>query len=188
MPWPKEFETLQVCRHNDMARSHVAIGRWRGDNVAVAKFAPKFLIDNEEHALKAMEGTGYVPQVYERHSLEVLIMQYIPPEPIQDPRLFMSHYQSLLDALRERGVRHGDITPYSVIVHADHPYLIDFAESRDLLDPRPDKRPEGDDVLLKMTFDTLLSSRGRGVHTRIEDYEELATVAQRKGRDDMELY
>jgi len=64
----------------------------------------------------------------------------------------MMHQIGVLTALIEAGVRHGDLTHYAVIVKDNKPFLIDFAESRLMGDPRPDKRPEGDRYWLHKTL------------------------------------
>jgi len=72
--------------------------------------------------------------------------------------MFMSFCQPLLDAMKKRGLRHGDLTSYSVIPVLNRPMIIDWAESRMLDDPRPDKRPEGDAFWLRRTMESLCTS------------------------------
>lgn len=124
---------------------------WR-DGDLIYKEQPKFLADNEIWCLQKMYPSGFVPSSH-RVDTEVIGMRYIKPTPVTARRTFMSYYEKVLRALREAGIRHGDLTIYSVIPSANKPYLIDFAESRLFGDPRPDKRPEGDEYLLLRTME-----------------------------------
>ena len=90
-----------------------------------------------------MFDSGLVPYA-EQVDIETIKTEFIHGEPITDIDLFLSRMEMAYVALLERGIRHGDLTVQSVIVNSNRPYLIDFAESRLLFDPRPDKRVEGD--------------------------------------------
>lgn len=128
---------------------------WRSeDGLFIYKHQPKFLCDNEWWCLVQLSWTGYVPQA-ERVNHETIKMDYIPNDPVLNNEAFMDHHDRILDILAEAGIRHGDLTKYAIRVMDDKPYLIDFAESRLVCDPRPDKRPEGDAYWLKRTMEEL---------------------------------
>lgn len=118
---------------------------------AVLKAQPKTLTENEWWCLAQLYPTGFVPLV-ERLEPELLKIELIEFEPVTDPHKFMMFYAPVLKALEIVGIRHGDLSEYSVIPHKNRPYLIDFAESRLWDDPREDKRPEGDAYWLAQTM------------------------------------
>lgn len=124
---------------------------WR-DRDLIYKRQPKFLTDNEIWCLQKLYPSGYVPRAWQV-DVDVIGMQYIQPRPVEWPGQFMTHYERIIEALEEAGIRHGDLSIYSVIPCGTKPYLIDFAESRLHCDPRIDKRPEGDKYLLYTTME-----------------------------------
>lgn len=109
------------------------------------------LCDNEEWCYKESAASGYVTKC-ERVDIETIRTEYVESESVTDKASFMEHYEKVLQVLHSAGIRHGDLTPQSVLVKDNKPILIDFAESRLLSDPRPDKRPEGDAFWLKHTM------------------------------------
>ncbi len=127
---------------------------YRGADGFLYKRQPKFLTDNEIWCLKQMHPTGLVPFA-EQVALEMIRVEYIKPELVQDIQTFLRQYDPTLSALRTVGIRHGDLTEYSVLVRFNRPVLIDFAESRLWDDPRTDKRPEGDAFWLRQTMEKL---------------------------------
>lgn len=98
-----------------------------------------------------MYDSGYVPFA-EQVNIETIRTEYIATQPVTDADAFMTHYEPVLQALQAAGIRHGDLTEYSVLVRDNRPLLIDFAESRLWDDPRPDKRREGDRYWLWQTM------------------------------------
>lgn len=149
-----------------LRRSVIEIKVWRYLD-RVYKQLPKYNADNAIYFLTAMQDTGYVPKDVRREELEVISMEYIQEDSITaiDPAILWSHYNPLLDALKDKGIRHGDLTTYSILVRDSRPYLIDFAESRIWDSPIPDKRPEGDSYWLKKSFSEL--TRGWGIPNNI---------------------
>lgn len=126
-------------------KTHILV--WR-DGDRVFKQQPKYNTDTEYYFLKLMESSGYTPKDVKQEDIETVSMQYIQPQKVVNPLVFMAHYEWVLGALALRNIRHGDLTIYSVIVHKDKPYIIDFGESRWIQDPIPPKRPEPDSTLL----------------------------------------
>jgi RIO-like serine/threonine protein kinase len=119
---------------------------------SILKIQPAHLCDTERWCLEQMAYSGYVPAPCERVHREAIRMPYIPHQSVTDEDAFMDHYQHAMRALREAGIRHGDLTIYSVLVYQNRPILIDFAESRFWYDPMPDKRHEGDAYWLWRTM------------------------------------
>ena len=132
---------------NNVSRVHRG-GLW------VYKSQPKFLTDNEIWCFQQMKSSGYVPDA-EQVSMETIRTLYIENEPVTDATSFLSHVGLVLSALRAAGIRHGDLTEYSILVKDNRPYLIDFAESRLWEDPRLDKRREGDVYWIRETMNKL---------------------------------
>jgi len=120
----------------------------------VYKRSIPFLIENELWCLEQMEFSGFVPAA-SRWDKYTISMLYIERQPITDKDLFLSYREPLMDALDNVKIRHGDITKYAIIPNDNRPYLIDFAESRIREDPRPDKRPKGDEYWIWRTFEEL---------------------------------
>ena len=114
----------------------------------VYKSQPKYNTDNEYHFLKLLESSGFVPQNVRQDSIELISMEYIPPQEVTDPDKFHSYYENLLRALAYNAIRHGDLTEYSILVKDNTPIMIDFSESRWLSDSIPSKRPDSDRELL----------------------------------------
>ncbi len=115
----------------------------------IYKWQPKFLTENELWCLEKMS-LSFVPFV-ERCDLEVLKLEFIEDETPTNVRLLLSHTARALEALGAHGIRHGDLTRPNVLIRDNTPILLDFAESRLTTDPRPDKRPEGDEYWLNRT-------------------------------------
>ena len=121
----------------------------------VFKQLPKYNADNEIYFLEAMQDSGYVPFDPIREGVELISMEYVHSGHVTDPEAFMAHFDKVIDALRAAGIRHGDLTEYSVLVRNNRPVIIDFAESRTLLSPIQSKRPEGDSYWLRKTMEKL---------------------------------
>jgi RIO-like serine/threonine protein kinase len=114
----------------------------------IYKCQPKYNTDIEYYFLRILEPSGYVPQDVYQEGIETISMEYIPPQQVTNVYEFMSHYKPMLKALKEQGIRHGDLTDYSILVKNNKPIMIDFGESRWIKDPIPSKRPEQDAELL----------------------------------------
>ena len=82
----------------------------------VFKRLPKHNADNEFYFLNAMENSGYVPREPLREGIELVSMEYVHSGRVTDPDAFMAHFDKVVDALKVAGIRHGDLTEYSVLV------------------------------------------------------------------------
>jgi RIO-like serine/threonine protein kinase len=127
---------------------------WIGDDY-LYKWQPKFLTENEIWCLEELYYSGYVPYA-ERVELEVIRMEIIRDEAPTNAVLFVEYCASVLRTLKYNGIRHGDLTRPNVLVRDNRPILLDFAESRLVTDPRPDKRAGGDRFWLKCTIQEIL--------------------------------
>jgi RIO-like serine/threonine protein kinase len=134
---------------------------WK-DGDWVYKQQHEFLTRNEIWFYNQMYPSGYVPFAEQVEKDTIRLGYVLTRAFITSKDALWSHYQPILDALSSAGIRHGDLTKYAVLidVHTEHPYLIDFAESRLMGDPRPEKRPEGDAYWLYRTFKELTGRDG----------------------------
>ena len=124
----------------------------------VFKRSIPFLIENEFWCLRQMQGTSYVPTV-ERYDKYTIMMPFIENEFVTKPNLFTRHRVKFLKALRNAGIRHGDLTTPNVLVNENRPIVIDWAESRRWGDMRVDKRTEGDSHWSKVTWEILCQAQ-----------------------------
>ena len=120
------------------------------------KESPKHLTDNEWYALNILRDTGFVPDTV-RVNEETVQMESITTEPITDEYLFREQCHIFLKIIKDKGLRHGDLTPPHVLVVKNRPVVIDWAESRTYDDPRPDKRREGDEHWMGETCEALIA-------------------------------
>ena len=128
---------------------------WEEDGY-IFKRQPKFLADNECHALTLLVPDGWVPE-FERVELELIRMQKLVNVPLTDPVKFRHRCLLLLDAMKTCGLRHGDLTrPHLFHTENNWPMLIDWGESRVMHDPRQDKRPGGDRDWMKQTCEEII--------------------------------
>lgn len=114
-----------------------------------------FMAANELWCLRQMAASGYVPKAEMVDGETLRTSDLGTSDPVTDREAFVRHLPLVLSALQQAGIRHGDLTEYAVIVKDNKPYLIDFSESRLACDPRPDKRPEGDEFWLRQTMELL---------------------------------
>ena len=130
---------------------------WRGNDGWIYKRSLPFLIENEEWCLRQMFGYGFTPtfERYDKYTLRINDLG--KSEPVTNVKAFRLTCKHMLACLQKCNIRHGDLTEYAIIVKDNWPFLIDFAESRLSLDPRPDKRAEGDEYWLRKTVTKLCS-------------------------------
>ncbi len=124
----------------------------------VYKRSIPFMIENELWCLQKMYDTGFVPYA-ERYDKYTIEMELIVNQLVTDKDKFLGYRVPLLEALESKEIYHGDITKYAILVNDNRPYIIDFAESRILEDPRPSKRPKGDEYWIWRTFEELCNGK-----------------------------
>lgn len=125
------------------------------ENNRIYKSQPKYNTDTEFYFLTLLSPTGFVPANVRREEIELISMEYIPPNRVYNKDKFMSYYEPVLAALESFGIRHGDLTTASVLIKNDAPILIDFSESRWKPDPIVSKRPQSDRELLLKAMEAL---------------------------------
>lgn len=115
---------------------------------------------NEIRFLKLMEGSGYTAEKIERMDDRTFRMEDLGcGERVSLPADFLAHGPLVLETLRERGLRHGDLTHFNILVHGNKPYIMDFADTRMAADPCPPKRPQSDTDLLTEALEFLAKRR-----------------------------
>lgn len=129
---------------------------WRHGGYVYKRQTP-YLTENEYWCLTHLADTGCVPLCDRIDKYTIQMQDLGKTRPVTDKTLFLMHLPELLYNLKYKGIRHGDLTEYALIVNNNVPYLIDFAESRMWDDPRPDKCPEGDEFWLTQTMNKLCS-------------------------------
>lgn len=134
---------------------------YRGFDDWVYKRSTPFLIENEIYCFEKMLDTGFVPKAERYDKYTIRTEDLGKSDYIKDKEIFRRNMYSLYYALQRKGIRHGDLTKYSIIVKKDWPYVIDFAESRLIGDPRPDKRREGDRYWIERTIDEISPTMAR---------------------------
>jgi RIO-like serine/threonine protein kinase len=122
----------------------------------VYKWQPEKMTENEFQCYRELYYSGFVPGA-ERISLEIIRTEFIKDEVPTNSKLLLRNVDSALAALISCGIRHGDLTRPNILIRDNRPILLDFSESRLMSDPRPDKRPEGDDYWLRRTIQEILN-------------------------------
>lgn len=121
----------------------------------VYKSQPKFMTDNEIWCLSAMFFSGYVPFA-QQLEIELIRTVRVKREPISDVASVNWRLGHFLLALAQVGIRHGDLTEPNIIINDNGLFVVDWSESRLACDPRPDKRPEGDEYWLRKTITKMI--------------------------------
>lgn len=142
--------------------SHVVLHR---PTNTIYKRSIPYLIENEVYWLNRMNELAttdnllrfsYVPDNIQRFDKYTISMEYLgESQPVKNKVKFMAHIAFLEYMFQDIKVRHGDLTSPNTIVRDDIPHILDWAESRFMGDPRPDKRPLGDKYYLQQTFTEL---------------------------------
>lgn len=128
---------------------------WRGSDGYIYKRSIPFLIENEIGILKRIEHLGVTPKA-ERYDKYTIKMEDLgKSQTVTKKTKFARSFKTRLDMIHSFGIRHGDLTRYSVIVKDNEPFFIDFAESRYITDLRPEKREEGDTYWMERTINEL---------------------------------
>lgn len=101
-------------------------------------------LDNEVDMLEIMSGSGFTPEVVSTWDRMLTVTNLGESEPVTDEVLFRRNCAKLLGVMRDREVRHGDLTSKNIVVRDNVPMVVDWKQSRVASDPGPDKRIRGD--------------------------------------------
>lgn len=102
---------------------------------AFRRWVAPWLVAREIRALKALDGTPGVPQLFGRLGRRAFAMEFIEGRPIADfepgelsPRV-LENVRKVIDAIHARGVAHGDLKRRSnlLVTPDERVVLIDFA-------------------------------------------------------------
>ena len=111
-----------------------------------------FLIENEIWMLKHMWKSGFVPAAKRVDKYTISMVDFGVSEPVTNFFELNEYVMKLKSVLQHYEIRHGDITPPNIIVKNNAPCLLDWAEARLANDPRPSKRPGGDEYWIDKTW------------------------------------
>lgn len=110
---------------------------------------------NEARFLGVMQGSGFTPKPIDFSVVggtAILTQEDLgDPQPMQDGEKFRHNCTRLLWTLRQRNVRHGDLTGANIIIREDWPWVIDWQEAHHIGEPAPQKQPHPDSWLLWRT-------------------------------------
>lgn len=108
-------------------------------------------LTNEAEMLVAMTGSGFTPALIAAETdgtrFSTLQEDVGITEPIEDGEKFRRHMIKLVDAIRSRGLRHGDLTAPNLVFHDSRPSLLDWQESHTLDVPGPQKQQWSDSFM-----------------------------------------
>ena len=99
---------------------------------------------NGARFLAQMAGTGFVPKSKIGIDALLMIEDLGKSEDVWDEIEFRRNCARLLLTLKEKNIAHGDLTSKNIIVKDNSPIVVDWWQAKNLDDPTPSKRPEGD--------------------------------------------
>ena len=118
-----------------------------------------YLIENERWALEQLKGQ-FAPRIKGLIDKYTLCIEYIDNQRIANPSKFMRECKSALKYFHNWGLRHGDLTVPHIRVINDSPVVIDWGESRVILDRRKDKRERDDYWWMWFSMNEILEKNG----------------------------
>lgn len=130
--------------------------------IANSPVEEKFIANGSRYLTK-MAGTGNVPKaLFDDGSL--LIEEIVfKSEAVWDEVAFRRNCARLLLTLKTLNIEHGDLTSKNIIVKNNRPIVVDWWQAKDLDDPTPSKRPEGDAFHLWQAAETLSLDTSRHI-------------------------
>lgn len=126
---------------------------------AIYKRSIPFLIENEAYALKALRGK-FAPKLLSRLDKYTLKIEYIDSEKITNPGAFVANCRRALKHFWNYGLRHCDLTPPNILVRGNAPIVIDWSESRLIIDPYAGKRDGNDTEWLMKSAQEIIERQG----------------------------
>ena len=117
---------------------------WRANDGYIYKHSIPFLTENEFFFLSTLSSTGYTPHAERVDKYTIKMQDLGKSEGIINLPNFIAKCHNFLNALGNYGIIHGDLTAPHIIIKNNHPYIIDWAESRLFCERRENKRPGTD--------------------------------------------
>lgn len=105
-------------------------------------------IKREAAALKTMLGSGFAPALFKATATSITEEDLGDTENVVQEQRFRRACVRMLWEIRQRNIRHGDLTDRNIIVHGDRPQAIDWQEAHAIGQKPPQKRPQSDSALL----------------------------------------
>lgn len=125
----------KLAEHRDLAAPYTVEG-----NIAS--------LLNEAKFLRVMSGSGWTPEILEVGDDYIVQTDVGETQLVQDVEMLRRNCIRMLYAIRQRRVRHGDITSANIIVRGDVPKAIDWQEAHFIGESAPQKQPWTDSELL----------------------------------------
>lgn len=86
-------------------------------------------VKNEARMLRLLAGSGFAPELIDEGEDWILQEDLGTNHVVQDGEAFRRNAIHLLWTLRQRGIRHGDLSSVNIIIREDVPKVIDFQQS-----------------------------------------------------------
>ncbi len=102
------------------------------------------LLANEGRWLHDLNDSGFTPRLFMDEPGRIVMQDLGDSQEIKNLYNFRRNSIYLLNFLRRKGVKHGDLTAPNIIIKNDHPMAIDWGEAVELGGSLPSKRPEPD--------------------------------------------
>ncbi len=137
----------------DVIRENGIIKKVAQKRDGVQRYKPNVqAVKNEARFLRVMHDSGFTPALLAEGDDYIIQTDLGDPELMKDGEVFRRNCIKLLWTLRQRGVRHGDLTgPKNVMCIGDWPWVVDWQESHLIGDKAPQKTPFNDNYLLWRT-------------------------------------
>ena len=150
LPEPGEDATW-IGGHRDASSSYEALSVYRTPRgiLKLARDAHNAAaLANEARWLSSLEGAGIAPSIIDAGQGWVLEQDLGDSDPAPtNGEAFRRHMIQVIWTLRDRGVRHGDLTSANIVLRDNRPWLIDWQEAHAFDEPAPRKRPVSDSYL-----------------------------------------
>lgn len=148
-----DIESYDLISDNGISRVY----RHEG---CIYKRSTPFLTVNEHYFLDRMRFSEYVPAHVDWYDKYTIAMDDLgASEAVTNIPVFVEHKLQLILKLAAYDIVHGDLTPPNIIVKANRPIVIDWAEVRLNSERRQSKRPElTDREQLEKTWKVLIDA------------------------------
>lgn len=148
-------------------------------------------VHTEARMLRLMEDTGFVPKLYEEHE-DYIVQEDLGEQTydVHDGELLRRESAKFLMTLREKRIRHGDLTGANLFIRNDRPIFIDWQQSSLFDEPDPyEKRSLSDSYFFWRTMQSYPSKlqatpdTPRVIRRWMAVLGSLGGFAKRKGSD-----
>lgn len=121
----------------------------------------KFVVNGARYMAR-VSGEGFAPETLLADG-GLLIKDLGESQDVWDEIAFRRNCAALLLTLKAANISHGDLVSKNIIVKNNRPIAIDWWQAKDLDDPTPSKRPEGDAFHLWQSAEILSPDTSRHI-------------------------